>query len=232
MYTYPYLLITLDNVRNVAIANLLEEESNREMEYKKQMYENLSDTTVIKELYRLIDINNVMNKMLIDVLQSHITIFFISSYTSSSSLSMSEMDVWRVKERLKRLLTLMRKRCEDLYHNLDNDTFFEKSGVPGQSFANIVKDVDEWEGAVNIPGSLPNVWNTIFLKRLSDIHKHMYILTNSLETYILHNRQMSTLTSMITTDYTNLIDNLDKTVDACRVIHGEVKNYLGDIPSP
>src|SRR5690242_14634433 len=114
MYQYPFLLLTEDDARNSALADLIEDDMLETSMLKKDLYSRLPDSIDVKKLYDLLEIQVIMTKMLCDIFRSHMNVLLHD---------LPEIDIWRIKEKLKRTLTITRRKCADILHNYDGYAF-------------------------------------------------------------------------------------------------------------
>ena len=111
MYYYPFLLLTEDDVRNATIADLLDDQALESIALKKALYNSLPDNMPIRALYDLLDIEAVMNKLLCDILRANVNVL---------KKTLPDIDNWRVKDKLKRSLTMLRRKSVDILHTYDD----------------------------------------------------------------------------------------------------------------
>jgi hypothetical protein len=209
MYQYPFLLLTEDDVRNSTIADMIEEDMLETSLLKKNLYNRLPDSIDVKKLYDLLEIQVIMTKMLCDFFRSHMNVLH---------RDLPEIDIWRIKEKLKRTLTVTRRNCADLLHNYD-----------GYVFGDTLRKLDLWEDHPVLRDAKPQKWNNHFLNRISDIHRHMYRLCLVLEDILLlQNQQLKSVDNKgrDNQDHIANINSLGKITEACRTIHKEVKDYI------
>lgn len=215
MYQFPLLLLTEDDVRNSALADMFEDELIDTVKIQKALYDSLMENMPIRSLYDLMEINVIMTKILCDIFRSHMNVL---------NKELPEIDIWRVKERLKRTLTIIRRKSTDILHTYDD-----------YLFGDTLRKTELWEDNPSVKSSKPYEWNANFLNRISDIHKHMHRLTITIEPRLLvKTQQLKSLENQDDTavnDYTETINSLPKILEACRGIHKEIKDYVRLIDS-
>lgn len=211
MYQFPFLLLTEDDARNSALADLIEDDLLETNILKKNLYKRLPNELQIKSLYDLLAIQDIMTKILCEIFRSHMNVL---------NKDLPEINVWRIKEKLKRTLTITRRKSADILHNYD-----------GYAFGDTLRKLDLWEDHPVLKGTKPHEWNANFLNRISDIHRHMYRLCIVLEDLLLlQNQQLKTSDDKSDTldklDHNVITNSLGKILDACRAIHKEVRDYV------
>jgi len=204
MYQYPLLLLTGDDVRNATLADLLEDEMIDTTKLKKKFYDNLTDDMPLRNLYDLVEIEVIMTKMICDIFRSHMNVMH---------KDLPNMDRWRLKERLKRTLTIVRRRCSDILHTFDD-----------YSFGDTLRKLELWEENCSRKDSTPEEWNANFLNRVSDIHRHLFRYITVIEPRLLvRNQQLKTSDG---SEYDDAVNSISKTLEACRTIYKEIKDYV------
>jgi hypothetical protein len=214
MYYFPFLLLTEDDIRNGTIADLFEDDMIDTLAYKKLLYESLPDDMPIRSLTDLSDIQLTVNKILCETLRSNMNVL---------KKPLPEIDNWRIKDKLKRSLTMLRRKCADILHTYDNYTF-----------SDLLRKPDMWEDHPHFHVTRPIDWNTVFLNRISDIHRHVCKLVEILEIKLLLKNVMLKKTEYNETNLTNdtnLMNSTAKILEACRFIHRETKEYIRLIDS-
>ena len=219
MYQYPFLLLTQDDVRNSAIADMFDDEMTDSADMKKKLYALLPDDAPIRALYDLLDMEVTITKMFCDVFRSNMAVF---------NKQLHDMDTWRIKERLKRTLTIMRRKSGDVLHKFDH-----------YAFADSLHKQDLWEDSPTKKRSSPIDWNGNFLNRVSDIHRHVSRGIAAVEPRLmLQTCQLKSQsedatsdpnnpkTSEVNADYMDYVSRIPVMLEAMRTIHREVKDYV------
>lgn len=222
MYQYPFLLLTADDIRNSSIADMIEDEMTENTTIKNEFYTSLPSELPKKVLYDLLEIDNTMANIFVEIFRSNMNVL---------DSKMPDIDVWRVKDKLKRLLTILRRKCPDITHPFDDFLFSDK-----------IRKIDLWEDNKAFNKETPSEWNAIFLNRISDIHRHMYRLVNILEPRVLVFNQVlsapSNSTSSTSSSFSSysesssdVMNSIGKILETCRIMHREVKDYTRLIDS-
>lgn len=208
MYYYPLLLLTSDDVRNNSLADMFQDELSESNSLKNVLYESLENDKVQKKsLYDLLEIENIISKSILDVFRSNMNIL---------NSDLPAIDIWRIREKTKRLLTILRRKCQDLLHPFDNYTFAD----------NLTKS-ELWEDSVVLGSETDTqLWNSTVLKRISDIHHYLSKLVDSLEKRVLVGNITLESQNEEFIKTQEIISNLGVISEATRVIYKEIKDYI------
>ena len=147
MYYYPFLILTNNHSRNSKIADTLQEDTINYINFKKKLFETLSEEHKIF-LYELLEIYKINNSILINV---------FNKFTIKTNLI--PIDSFRLKEKLIKLLKSLRNKCLSLHFPTQDGELFS---------------IDDWEGSHFLNSSNSSDWNNLCLQRLSDIHAHIF----------------------------------------------------------
>jgi hypothetical protein len=205
MYTFPFLLLTADDVRNGNIADMFDEEISQHLASRKSFFETLPDELPVEHLQDILSIEVLLGNIFSDMCKCNMNIL---------SSDLPEMDIWRVRERVKRLLTLLRRKSVDLIHPFDNFTFSDK-----------VKKHDLWEDNDAIFSGQPENWNALVLTRISEIHQNVTRFANEMTPRLLVYNQVLKQSDSVDKER-EAMDKIEKMVDTTRSIGREVKDYL------
>ncbi|KAJ3032283.1 hypothetical protein HDV00_007720 [Rhizophlyctis rosea] len=164
MFTFPMLSLTADENRNRHIGGLLETEASSTFKQRRAFYEGLAGDATIdsRSLFTVDAAEREIYGALVNIFKMKI---------SSLQGDMPEIDVWRVREKSKRVLGLMRKHISDVAHVIG----------PPTSFVEKLANATEWEEnsvfSVSGDGSeddrgddMMAQLNSLILSRFSDIH--------------------------------------------------------------
>lgn len=212
MYHYPLLLLTADDIRNNAIADLLEDDLHLYVATKKQLYSTLPDTFVYKkQLYDNLEFRKISEQMLFDVFRSNMNVL---------TTTLPDIDNWRIKDKLKRMLTVMRRKSQDFIYPHDDDW----------NFSDKLNKSDLWEGhdSFTAKDGTPSQMNSVLLNRLSDVHKHVYKIAETCELRIYERNICLTNPdkSRMSDETISMIDNVGKMTESLRSINKELKEYI------
>ena len=148
MYYYPFYLLTDNAVRNRNIAELLTTEQKKEMAVKKALYDSLPAAAQHKALYDLLELEKALTATLCDVLRADYQVF---------GTTLPKIDHWRVEEKAKRLLAVIKLKVRTLTHQYSDASF-------------LIGDQVQWG---DVPVATPSAWNDLVLVRVADIHRHV-----------------------------------------------------------
>jgi len=195
MYWFPFLSITSDDVRNAAIADIFEDELSESQRLKNEFYSSLHESGVPqhKALFDLLELERLNSTTMLDIFRTNFTVL---------EAQLPDIDVWRIREKTKRLLTFLRLKGKEIIHPFDDFSFSDKLRKP-----------DLWEDNTIFRDAPPQQWNTIILNRISDIHHHLSKLVEHLEKRILTGIDLETTT------------NTGAYLESTRSITREIKDY-------
>lgn len=215
MYYFPYLLLSKNDTRNNNIAESLEEELGVMLSLKKSFYQSLPQE-LIKPLYDLLEIITHNEKILINLFRTNLNII---------SEELPQIDIFRIRDRLMKLLIIMRIKSKDLLHNLD-DIF---------TFSDIVRKQELWEGFPLFKKEIVDIetvveWNNLLLQRLSNIHENIYKLFFILEPILLTiifsvSLSQNSLQNDKIFNETGIIHKIPEMVSAITIIYTETLIY-------
>lgn len=215
MYYFPYLLLSKNDTRNNNIAESLEEELGVMLSLKKSFYQSLPQE-LIKPLYDLLEIMTHNEKILINLFRTNLNII---------SEELPQIDIFRIRDRLMKLLIIMRIKSKDLLHNLD-DIF---------TFSDIVRKQELWEGFPLFKKEIVDIetvveWNNLLLQRLSNIHENIYKLFFILEPILLTiifsvSLSQNSLQNDKIFNETGIIHKIPEMVSAITIIYTETLIY-------
>jgi len=211
MYQFPFLLLTSDDVRNANIADLLEDETADYVQMKRELYSALpNDVFPTKPLHELVELEIIMSKMLCDVFRTNLNVL---------KTELTGMDNYRIKEKLKRVFTILRRKSADILHHYDE-----------YLFSDTLRKLDLWEDNPVLKTGKPADWNSQFLNRISDIHRHLCRLVVVVEHKLLIKQQQLSpevdRNKTLFKDDEVIVGNIPKIVETCNIIKKEVKDYL------
>lgn len=205
MYYYPFLLLSDDDIRNSTMADLIEGEMHDDKKLKEEFYRVLPDDLPKKVLYDLLDIQNTITLILLDTFRCNLNIL---------STNLGEAKIWQVKEKLKRLLAMLRRKCSEIMYPIEELTFFD-----------IVSKTEKWEESKIFAEISPAEWNSLFLTRLSDIHRYVSKLVEVLEPQVLVKNHLLKSPS-VDTNRNIEITTVGHVLETCRLMYKEVKEYI------
>lgn len=198
MYFYPFLVLTSNHSRNKKIADTLQEETFDYINMKKKLFERLSEENK-NFLYELLEIYKINNSILINVFNTNMT---------SININLIPIDLFRLKEKLVKLLKILRNKCLSI-------KFSDEYGI------HLPSSVEEWEESHFLNSSNGSDWNNLCLQRLSDIHAYIFKHLEIVEYKIL-------VTGNIGTSISHQIPDI---IEIMKLIHKEIKDYLKFIES-
>jgi hypothetical protein len=118
----------------------------------------------------------------------------------------------------------MRRKCGDMFHTYDNYVF-----------SDLLRKQDMWEDHPSLKILKPNEWNTVFLNRISDVHRHMCQFVQVVEPKLLLKNVMlkrqEEEAPLMSHDDTGLMNSTSKILEGCRFLHREAKEYTRLIDS-
>jgi cob(I)alamin adenosyltransferase len=213
MYSYPFLLMTMDDIRNASLADMFEDELLDTLKWKTEFYESLPESFPKRALHDLKEIEATITKILLEIFRSHMNIL---------STKLPAIDVYRVREKLKRLLIMMRRKGVEIMHEYDTE----------YTFADTVRKLDKWEEHESMRGDNVSDANSVFLNRVSDIHHHLSRLVENMEPRLLIFSQVSSLPEEQANHALEHVSNLTSSTDiskiaeVCRILYKEIKEYI------
>lgn len=197
-YTFPIWLLTVDDVRNNQIADMLEDTFDSYKAQKEAFYDSLEGTLFHhKALYDLLEMQTVATKMLLEIFRCNINVLHTE---------LPEIDVYRLRNISKHALAVWRSESKQIVHQLSDDNLLDSIHHP-----------NKWDEHPKFSeNGEPVDWNGIVLSRLSEIHRHIHDLSTHVEGRILLNRQGDAdLVRRIT----------DNTLPSLRLIFQELQSY-------
>lgn len=198
MYMFPFLLISTDTERNRNLAAMFSRKQEENLEKKRHFYELLHVPELEQKLLQnLIFLDHQNGLILIECLRANVV---------GISGQIQELDKWRLHEKAKRLLQILRKKCYETL-NVFDDT----------EFTNLILQDNIWKLDVN---GNHVTWNNEILNRIASVHGHLYNLIDNAEKSVLAKQNVSEIAGKF-----DLI-NLD-----LKCIHEEIKSYLKLIES-
>jgi hypothetical protein len=190
MYYYPIFLLTEDAARNRMLADLLANEQKRDAAMKLEVYGTLPASAQHKALYDLVDLEKSMITVVVDILRADYNVL---------NTNLPDIDHWRLQEKAKRLLSMLKSLAERLVHPYQEERYAE-----------LIRDAQKWD--VSTLHS-PAAWNDLILMRVSDIHRHVTRLVDNVRVTIPYGQDAETLASIGTF------------LESWRAIAREVKDY-------
>ena len=200
MYYYPFWLLTPDETRNASVADRLEEESDRFVEERSELFGLLKDPETKGSLESLTEFQKEADAMFFCVARCNLSIL---------ASPLPQVDHLRIKDKIKKLMSSLRRRCVDFDH-------------PWQTaaWADDVYSSGKWEGSSAFTTDDPCAWNSVFLARLSALHHHLYLLRTALEPRLLAGLNGNSGSV-----------NVTQVLNTCRKISSLVKEYSRFIDS-
>ena len=178
---------------------MFQKELVHKKEYKRDLYDSISldhfPSLQKKILYDLLELEILNDNILIDVFGINLTVF---------DTNFIETDVWRLREKSKRILSLFQHYSSTTIHLFDT-----------YDFALLVNSNSDWQ----IIDNSPIRWNNLVLKRISDIHRHYFLFINGIENSIIIGTNIS--------EY----GRISELFEALKIIGREIKEYLRLIES-
>ena len=112
MYYYPFWLLTPDETRNLSVADRIEEELDRFARQRLAFWTELEDQNLqpaeTKESFEgLLDIQREIDGMYLDVARCNLAVL---------NGPLPQVDHFRIKDKVKKLMGSLRRRCIDLDH--------------------------------------------------------------------------------------------------------------------
>lgn len=196
-------MLTEDEIRNNSIADLLEEEAERIETEWKEIVIALDEKIQKKTLYELFEMQKIMSKVLSETFRSKLV---------KLSNGSSEIQQYQTKERMKRLIALLRTRSEELIHPFDDYQFSDK-----------VRKKDVWENSPIFRQNDLSLCVGLLTSRLSEIHYNIFKLTEKFTFYIITEPQ--TLNNFQHSKYNDTIRRIGHYLEVCRSIQKELFDY-------
>lgn len=191
MYYYPVFLLTEDAARNRTLADLLASEQKRDIAMKTRLYDSLPAAAQHKAFYDLLELEKSMTGVLVDIFRADYNVL---------NTSLPEIDHWRLQEKAKRLLAIMKSKGESLVHPYQEESYLE-----------MFREARKWGDWPKVP--TPSEWNDIILGRVSDLHRHVSGLIDNVRTALHFGEDAETIASVVTF------------LEAWRAMAREVKDY-------
>ena len=199
MYQFPFLLLTSDEVRNNVLADMINDELETYKISERKFIDELPDSIAKKPLIDLADTEIILTQLLLDTFRSRMNVL---------NSELPEIDYWRLKDKVKKLLTVMRRKSSELIHHSSDCKFID-----------LVKKVEMWEDAKLFTSKTPIEWNQTVLNRISDIHHNVHNYIETATRNCVHNQNPQ------------IIFMSGQILEVMRVICREYKEYLRLIDS-
>lgn len=155
MYYHPFWLITGNDVRNASIADALQEEFDELKQQKATFYSSLPES---EGLFKLLEINTCMFKILSILLKANLNIL---------NSRLDPIDVYRSTQKIKRTLGACRLSCISQVHDFDIFSFIDTLHQPAK-----------WE---DFSSKEIRDLGDNFLTRIGMVHQHYESFTSFVE---------------------------------------------------
>ncbi len=188
MYYYPFYLLTDNASRNRSIAELLATEQKKEVSAKRALYDSLPEAAQHKALYDLLELEKALTGTLCDVLRADYSVL---------TTALPKIDHWRLEEKAKRLLAVIKSKARTLTHQFGD-------------FGTITGDNVQWG---DTPVASPNDWNNLVLVRVADIHRHVTGFLDNVRITVQTGQDAESMSSVV------------RFLEEWRSIAREVKDY-------
>ncbi len=165
-YTFPILSLTGDGDWNRMIADLLVAKYEKDEKMKMNWFEDLRNDLYDKQVLTMIyGITRLMNDDLVSIFQGKL---------GALREPLMNMDIYRLREKTKRILSIWLGISKDLLGLFTDDKFYEKT-----------KDRSLWDthpSFSELPNAdQPQTWNSLLLMRFTDIHSFLVDLLSAAE---------------------------------------------------
>ena len=185
MHFNPFLYLSSDHEKNKILYNNLNNEFEVYNQNKMKLYEKINQNKV---LYDILYIESMLQTIFKEVCNININIF---------DTTIQEIDVWRLREKTKKILSILKRECTNTIHEYDN-----------YSFVTVVQQ--EWDIDTKKD---PMYWNKDILDKISFYFNHIYNFSDLTEKYILAN---------FPTEMTSQISDIKQSV---QVVLKETRDY-------
>lgn len=192
MYFNPLLLITSDYQHNKKVANTIYQNFEHLNQEKIKCFETLPDHTIQKKfLYDLLLIETNLVKIYHDFALCDLNVL---------NNNISQLDMWRLREKTKVTLAHTRTQFANTIHNYDSSQHL-----------NMVTTDSNWDISEN---NTPHEWNKKLLEKIFIYVTHIYTFIEILERDILSNKN---------NEFVSLIPAV---IESTKCIHKYVKDYI------
>lgn len=172
MFAHPLLLLTANGERNRRIAEILEAEVQHEYSTKASYYGDLPS--------QKFDVAALVNLCAMEKSMCVLVVAAFRTKLDSLNLDLPDIDFWRLKEKVKKCLSSIRRTSAGITHVFDDGDFTAKVG-----------EHESWDEHPSFTNAASNdrarliQWNALLLNRVSDVHRALHYWISDRERRLL-----------------------------------------------